>query len=174
MKTSLSGGYPCIKDSDIPQDRPVYIHHLVAIADGADPNDVYSDKYQVHHIDGNKWLNSDTNLELLTETEHRRLHMEGRTDGQPWTDRDQLVELRDEGLTQYEMADRLGCAQDTVSKWMNLFELDTSRIKREPWQDPDTMRDMHVERDMSMADMSDELDCSIGTIHNWLDRLGIR
>jgi len=171
MKTSLAGGYPCIRVSE--EEVTPYIHNLVAIADGADPHKVYSGGYQVHHVDENKWLNSDTNLELMTIGDHRRHHDGGRTDHEPWTDEDTLIELRDRELTQYEMADELGCAQDTVSKWMNYYDIDTSRVCRESWQDYDTMYDMYVNQDMTMADMSDKLGCSVGTIHKWIDSLGV-
>ncbi|ARS89639.1 hypothetical protein B1756_07745 [Natrarchaeobaculum aegyptiacum] len=37
----------------------MYIHQLCAIAAGADPHDVFSDRYDVRHIVPDNWLSSD-------------------------------------------------------------------------------------------------------------------
>jgi transposase len=62
------------QDSDKQMDS-VWIHQLVAIADGADPHKVFSDgDYQCHHVNGVKWDNRPTNIELLSQYEHDTLH----------------------------------------------------------------------------------------------------
>ena len=49
----------------------VYVHQLVAIADGADPGKVFSNGvYHVHHRLPIPWLNIPGNLELVHWTEH--------------------------------------------------------------------------------------------------------
>jgi len=60
----------------------VWIHQLVAIADGADPHKVFSGgEYNVHHINGIPWDNRAKNVELITKSEHSRIHYEERTKG---------------------------------------------------------------------------------------------
>jgi hypothetical protein len=51
-------------------DQPERLHRLVwMLAHGPIP-----DGYQVHHIDGQRWNNSLDNLELMTISEHTRIH----------------------------------------------------------------------------------------------------
>lgn len=53
----------------------VKIHQLVAIAEGADPYKIFSDgEHQCHHINGVKWDNRPENIEVLSQSEHDRLH----------------------------------------------------------------------------------------------------
>jgi len=62
------------------------VHRLVAIADGADPHDVFSnDKHQVHHRNGFKCDNRPSNLELVDRKTHGRHHT---PDAVKWTDDD--------------------------------------------------------------------------------------
>lgn len=41
-----------------------YVHHLVAIADGADPEDVFADENRVYHRNGVKWDTRPTNIQV--------------------------------------------------------------------------------------------------------------
>lgn len=52
------------------------VHQLVAIADGADPYDIFADDYIVHHKNRVKWDNRPCNLQTMTMSEHGRLHYE--------------------------------------------------------------------------------------------------
>jgi transcriptional regulator with XRE-family HTH domain len=57
--------------SDAISGKKLYVHQLLAIADGADPNKVFSNgEYQVHHINNIPWDNRSENIELLTASEH--------------------------------------------------------------------------------------------------------
>lgn len=63
--------------------KTVAVHQLLAIAEGADPEKVFSDgDYQVHHIIPIPWLNTPDNICLLSRREHsladnlRRLSMD--------------------------------------------------------------------------------------------------
>ena len=43
-------GYDYVRCQRGETDETVYIHQLCAILDGADPHDVFSDRYDVHHL----------------------------------------------------------------------------------------------------------------------------
>lgn len=62
-----------------------YVHQLLAIAEGAEPHDVFSDgEYNVHHDNGIRWDNRPENIEFLTGADHSRQHFEERGGLQPW------------------------------------------------------------------------------------------
>jgi len=56
--------------------RAVYVHQLAAVADGADPKEVFSNgTFQVHHQDGIGWNNDPANLEVIDAYSHGHRHV---------------------------------------------------------------------------------------------------
>lgn len=57
------------------RERYVYVHQLLAVAEGADPEDVFSNGlYHVHHANEVRWLNTPENVELVHNRDHARDH----------------------------------------------------------------------------------------------------
>lgn len=67
----------------------VGVHVLTAIADGADPYEVFSDGTHIHHKNGVPWDNRGDNLEVLTISKHRRTHSQDE-----WIENDGWEELK--------------------------------------------------------------------------------
>lgn len=68
--------------------RAVGVHQLLAVADGADPEDVWAEDTHVHHRTGVPWLNIEGGVEVLTTEEHGAVHREGE-----WTEEDGIPVL---------------------------------------------------------------------------------
>ena len=68
-------GYEQIRHYGKDKKSGVYIHQLIVIANGADPEKVFSSgQYHVHHKSGHPLDNRPENLELLTREEHNAIH----------------------------------------------------------------------------------------------------
>jgi hypothetical protein len=63
-------GYPTISRTGDGDNKRVRVHRLVAIADGADPHDVFSGKWDVDHINGCSTDNRPENLRIMKKSEH--------------------------------------------------------------------------------------------------------
>lgn len=71
------GGYPqWIAYEDGGTTVGVYVHQLLAIADGAEPEEVFADGTHVHHRGGDPVLNIPGLLDVVSPREHRRTHTE--------------------------------------------------------------------------------------------------
>lgn len=54
------------------------VHRLLAIAEGADPHQIFSGDYHVHHKNGIRWDNRPDNIEVMLQSEHARIHLKER------------------------------------------------------------------------------------------------
>jgi len=71
-------GYRRIQTRVDGQMKYAYVHQLLAIANGSDPEKVFSGEYHAHHKNGVKWDNRPENIELLDQTDHLRHHSKER------------------------------------------------------------------------------------------------
>ncbi|WP_226041186.1 hypothetical protein [Natrinema sp. DC36] len=57
--------------------KGVYIHQLLVIANGEDPHAVFADGTEVHHINKHKQDNRPSNVKLMVDMEHQAEHIIG-------------------------------------------------------------------------------------------------
>jgi len=82
-----SDGYEYWEHRHSGENVRVYVHQLLAIAEGADPSDLFGGGYDVHHRNSVPWDNRPSNLSVLPHAEHARRH---HTPDAPWTDEDDV------------------------------------------------------------------------------------
>ena len=83
-----SGGHENWTVNDPDGSTTTKVHQLLAVADGADPEDVWAEDTEVHHRTAVPWLNIEGGVEVLTAEEHRAVHREGE-----WTEEDGIPVL---------------------------------------------------------------------------------
>jgi predicted HNH restriction endonuclease len=89
-------------------------------------------------------------------------------DGTPYKDPEVLRELYVErGLSQVEIADILGCADCTVSKYRREFGIERD------YKDADWLREQYHTNELSLAEIAEKCDAHLGTIQTWMDKHGI-
>jgi len=92
----------------------------------------------------------------------------------PWHDENVLRELYfEEGLNQYEIADRLGCKQVTIAKWFKKHEIDTGWEAVEKLRDEQWLREKYLEEGLSQYEIADILDCGQMSVSRWCKKYGI-
>ncbi|WP_323192434.1 helix-turn-helix domain-containing protein [Halostella sp. PRR32] len=94
----------------------------------------------------------------------------------PWTDREVLVKLyAEQGLTIYEIGDKLGCSGRAVADWLENHGIDRREAAERPGDhaDEETLRELYLEEEMSMESIADQFGCSSSTIGYWLAEFDI-
>jgi hypothetical protein len=172
MKVSTEGGsYTYVLEERGQGGEKAPVHQLCAIADGADPNKVFSEEWHVHHIDGNKWVNGYDNLEVLPSEEHASGH-------NPKLDLpiDQILDMYlEQHMPAHKIADKFDCSDTTIGKRLRDegVTVNLSEHRDQPWQDADKIRKMYFDRQLSAREMADRWDCSPGVIYKWMDEFDI-
>jgi len=81
------GNYPMLSRTGVGERGYVFIHRLVLVAEGHDPEKIYGDnEYNIHHRNGHKCDNRPENLELINRKEHGKKHRHNNFNR--WTDDD--------------------------------------------------------------------------------------
>jgi len=119
-------GYRVWHEGNVNKD--VRVHRLLGVAEYG--FDAVCDMH-VHHQNGIKWDNRPDNIELLTPSEHAAHHMSERheIDDTRYRDEEWLEEqYHEHELSQSEIADKCDVGQETVSNWMEKYDIES----REP------------------------------------------
>ena len=175
-------GYEACGDS---QDY-VKIHQLLAIAEGEDPEKVFSNgEYVVHHKNHVRWDNRAENIELMTNEEHTSLHAQERdcdslydewNKSKPWFDEERLRKLyHEEELSTYEISERLGCSQRTIVGRMKEFNIDRRSAggQRRVSIPRERLEEYIHNDDLTQQDIADEYNTTRKTIYNRLREAGL-
>lgn len=90
--------------------------------------------------------------------------------GGPWRDEETLQELYiEQELTSYEVADKLGCSQNCVVRWLNHYGIE----REQPWKDKETLERLYVEQGLTTYEIGDKFGVSNVSIGRALKEHGI-
>lgn len=147
-------------------DVPVaHVHHETPLSNGG-----------VHQAD---------NLATLCPGCHGDIHGtdvgERRFDDKPYRDAEWLREMyHGEELTQAEIADRAGCHRRTIATWFRRHEIEgrPPGVRKKvgnsgPWDDAELLRELYVEKKLTLSGIADQLGTSEGVIQRRMDDFGI-
>lgn len=84
----------------------------------------------------------------------------------PWQKEGVLRGFLEEGYSEQEIADELGCDQSTISRWIKRFDL------RPDYRKEDVLRELH-EEGLGQVEIAEELDAKVRHVSYWMWRYGI-
>lgn len=99
-------------------------------------------------------------------------------DRPPWRDEELLRDLyQQQGLSTYDIADRLDCYPGTVQKWLHEFNIPVRGPRGSPidakYKKKDWLREQYIQKQLPAHEIAEQLGVSNNTIYSWLDRFGI-
>jgi len=129
----------------------------------------------VHHKNGIKYDNRPGNIEVMTESEHSRLHNESIT-------QDDCVKIREdyaESLSIPELAEKHGFGTTAIHNHLNgkcghtdvVLGPDHDGPREGAWRNESVFR--QLAKNNTTSELADIWDCSLGTISRWKDKHGI-
>jgi hypothetical protein len=172
-----SGGYEQVS---VPYaSENVAVHQLLAVADGADPEKVWSDgEYVTHHDKPIPWLNVPDNVEVVSKAEHNRIHKPRERLNEEICEQ---IRKEKQSMTFQELSEKYGACKSAIAKHVygDCSHKETPAIdkKKGPrdgdWRDKDVFKKLYVEQDMTLTEVADELGCSQATASNWKIKHGL-
>jgi len=97
----------------------IYEHQLVAIANGANPHEIFANDKQVHHKNEIKWDNRPENLEVMAQDSHLSHHVTGVDNPGAKLCKQEVKQILkrydSEKMTQKQLANEYGVSQSTIS-----------------------------------------------------------
>jgi len=85
-----------------------------------------------------------------------------------------------QNLSQPEIAERLGCSQATISRWMDKHEIEAREFSANSlnpdakWKSEDWLRQKYNKQRLSAEEMADLVGCSATNIRMWMKRYDIK
>lgn len=90
----------------------------------------------------------------------------------------------EEKMTMAEIADELDTTTPTLRRWMDKHEIQrrdpSDRVmnpkhskEENQYSDEEKLRELYIEQEMSIEEISDELDCGATTVRSWMKKFGI-
>lgn len=131
-RLTTDGGHPIWRDHHDAGETGqtiVYVHQLLAIAEGGDPYEIFREETDIHHKNGIPWDNRPANITVMSHKEHTR-HHHAQQDA-PWNDPETL-KREYETATIGELADRWDTYYTTVRRSLMRFGIE----RREQWERP--------------------------------------
>jgi predicted DNA-binding protein YlxM (UPF0122 family) len=90
----------------------------------------------------------------------------------PYRDKEWLRERWFSDMTLGEIAEEADCVKGTLTRWAREHGLPHHNAAN-PWHDEEKLHEMYWEDWMSIEDIADHFDCSLGAIHRTMQRFGI-
>jgi len=148
---SMKSGYERIEHSYKGERFQLYHHQLIAVANGVDPNKVFSQKYHTHHKNEVKWDNRPQNLEVMTASEHMKHHADESNFGErrKYSDEDMLDWIRS-FVAEFgyvpASTDLEGWPGPTVAAYEQRFESWRDAVNKAGWKVPNHPTDKNGRR----------------------------
>ena len=100
---------------------------------------------------------------------------------EPWHDESVLQrEYWDKGRTTTDMADEWDITPQTLTYWFEKHDIPRRSSSEShagnrdtPWRDESVLRELYVERGLSIRESARELECDPSVVNDWLGRHGI-
>ncbi|MFB6233450.1 MAG: helix-turn-helix domain-containing protein [Haloarculaceae archaeon] len=149
-----------------------------------------SEKLDCHHSTISRWL-ARHNIQTRTPSDvsHRLIQKEAENNDQPYDNVEYLKHLyTEENMSVVEISRDLNCSQQTIRTRLHKFGLvkndeETDEITLDqididypmevPWRSEELMRKLYNDYDLTWRKIAEILDCSTGTVSNWIDNHGI-
>lgn len=161
-------GYEQVKNRHEGNEYSIYVHRLLATLLVDDVKEL--DGMYVHHKKSIPWLNTLDEIEVMTPSEHSKIHLsyDGIQKGKPWTDKRKMVDVFSKNIrSDVEIAEMFGCSAKTINNWTKRHGLSNIRY---PWRNEKILRYMYHEKMMSQTQIADALETHQSTVNKWMQK----
>lgn len=106
-----------------------------------------------------------------------RIH-EGYNHDLPYKDEETMRRLYvEEQLSFSDIAEKFDVGKTTIEEWLKKHGIERRDSGGKPddaaWKDPDTLRELYIEEDLTRAEIAERLDCSMGDVRYHMEKHNI-